>query len=54
MLITAVLTIPFLDGLFEVQTLTGMQLLIVYGLALVNLPIIQFIKWLRQALKKRK
>lgn len=53
-LITAVLTIPFLDGLFEVQTLTGMQLLIVYGLALVNLPIIQFIKWLRQALKKRK
>lgn len=39
-LITCVMTIPALDEVFKVQTLTFTQLLIVYGLALVNLPII--------------
>ena len=37
-LITCVMTIPALDEVFKVQTLTFTQLLIVYGLALVNLP----------------
>lgn len=43
-LITCVMTIPALDEVFKVQTLTFTQLLIVYGLALVNLPIIQLMK----------
>ena len=43
-LITCVMTIPALDEVFKVQTLTFTQLLIVDGLALVNLPIIQLMK----------
>ena len=46
-LITCVLMVPFLDSMFKVQTLTIQQLMIVYGLALANLPIIQVIKWIR-------
>lgn len=38
---------PFLQMIFKVQSLNIEQLLIVYGLALANLPIIQFIKWVR-------
>ena len=43
-LITLVVTMPFLQTTFKVQTLNIEQLLIVYGLALANLPIIQIIK----------
>lgn len=46
-LITAVLMIPGLEHIFKVQTLSGMQLLTVYGLAAANLPVIQLIKKLR-------
>ena len=46
-LITGVLVIPGLHVLFKVQTLKIGQLLIVYGLALLNLPVIQFMKWVR-------
>ena len=46
-LITLVVTMPFLQMIFKVQSLNIEQLLIVYGLALANLPIIQFIKWVR-------
>ncbi len=46
-LITAVVMIPSLQGLFQVQTLTVTQLFIVYGLALANLPIIQLMKLVR-------
>lgn len=46
-LITLVVTVPSLQTLFKVQTLTIPQLFTVYGLALVNLPVIQIIKWLR-------
>lgn len=46
-LITCVLVIPELQHVFKVQTLDVMQLLIVYGLAAANLPVIQFIKWIR-------
>ncbi len=46
-LITLVLFVPVFDTMFKVQTLTIEQLLIVYGLALANLPIIQIIKWFR-------
>lgn len=46
-LITAVLTIPGLETIFQVQTLTGGQLLTVYGLALLNLPVIQLLKAVR-------
>ena len=46
-LITLVLTMPLLQSLFKVQTLNIEQLMIVYGLALANLPVIQFIKYLR-------
>lgn len=46
-LITAVVTLPFLETIFKVQTLNLQQLSIVYGLALANLPIIQLIKLIR-------
>ena len=48
LLITGVLMIPGLHNLFNVQTLDGAHLLIVYGLALLNLPIIQLLKKLRK------
>ncbi|NBJ01854.1 cation-translocating P-type ATPase [Lachnospiraceae bacterium] len=51
-LITAVLMIPACSGVFQVQTLTGTRLLIVYGLAALNLPIIQIIKMVRIKMKK--
>lgn len=46
-LITLVVTMPFLHTMFKVQTLTIPQLFTVYGLALANLPIIQLLKWIR-------
>ena len=48
-LITAVLVIPGLQGLFKVVTLNMGQLGIVYGLSLLNLPVIQLIKWFRKS-----
>ena len=48
LLITGVLMIPGLHNLFNVQTLDGAHLLIVYGLALLNLPIIQLLKKFRK------
>ena len=47
-LITAVLTIPGLQGVFKVVTLSFGQLMMVYGLALLNLPIIQLMKKLKK------
>ena len=47
-LLTAVLTIPALQGMFSVQPLTMTQLFTVYGLAVLNLPIIQILKALRK------
>ncbi len=46
-LITLVMVCPFLQGIFSVQTLTLTQLLMVYVLALLNLPVIQLLKWFR-------
>lgn len=46
-LITSVLMIPGLHNMFKVQTLSIMQLMTVYGLALLNLPVIQLMKWIR-------
>ncbi|MGN1267811.1 MAG: cation-translocating P-type ATPase [Dorea sp.] len=43
-LITGVLVIPGLHGLFKVVTLDMSQLFIVYGLAFLNLPVIQLLK----------
>lgn len=43
-LITAVVLIPGLQTIFKVQTLNLFQLLSVYGLALLNLPLIQCLK----------
>lgn len=48
LLITGVLMIPGLHNVFQVVTLNGTQLLTVYGLALLNLPIIQLLKKLRK------
>lgn len=53
-LITCVMTIPALDEVFKVQTLTFTQLLIVYGLALVNLSIIQLMKKIKLMFRKNK
>lgn len=46
-LITAALTIPGVDHIFKVQTLGLPQLLTVYGLAFLNIPVIQFMKWIQ-------
>ncbi len=51
-LITAVLTIPALDGIFKVQTLGIKELLIVYGFALTDLIVIQILKAIRTKVKK--
>lgn len=53
-LITAVMMIPALHTIFKVQTLTMTQLLIVYGLAIANLPVIQIMKAIRMAFRKKK
>lgn len=52
-LITAVLVLPGMQGLFKVVSLNMEHLLTVYGLALLNLPIIQLLKWIRQLIKKK-
>ena len=46
-LITTVLVIPGLQGLFKVVSLSMGLLFTVYGLALLNLPVIQLIKYIR-------
>jgi len=47
LLITGVMVIPGLQGVFKVVSLNLEQLLTVYGLALLNLPVIQLMKWIR-------
>lgn len=47
LLITGVMVIPALQGVFKVVSLNLEQLLTVYGLALLNLPVIQLMKWVR-------
>ncbi len=51
-LITAALCIPGIDHIFKVQTLGLPQLLTVYGLAFLNIPVIQFIKWIQVKMQK--
>ena len=51
-LITLVVTVPGLHNIFKVQALTLSQLLTVYGLAALNLPIIQTIKAIRAKLER--
>ena len=43
-LITVAIAVPALSSVFKVQTLGLPQLLTVYGLAFLNLPVIQLIK----------
>ena len=52
-LITSVLMIPALNGVFHVQTLTIAQLFTVYGMALLNFPVIQAMKAVKRWMKKR-
>ncbi len=52
-LITAVMVIPALQGVFSVQSLDAAQLLTVYGLAFANLPVIQLMKKIRCSIVKR-
>lgn len=47
LLLTGVLMIPGLHGIFQVTALDWQHLLIVYGLALLNLPVIQGLKLIR-------
>ena len=47
-LITSVLTIPALQNVFKVVPLNMTQLFTVYGLALLNLPVIQLLKLIRK------
>lgn len=53
-LITCVMTIPALQSIFKVQTLTMGQLWIVYGMAAVNLPLIQLMKKIKLVFRNRK
>lgn len=46
-LVTCVLTVPALQGVFKVATLSIKQLLTVYGLAFLNLPVVQLLKMWR-------
>ncbi|MGF0033803.1 cation-translocating P-type ATPase [Bariatricus sp. SGI.154] len=46
-LITCVLILPGLQGIFKVVSLDMGQLFTVYGLALLNLPVVQVMKWMR-------
>lgn len=50
LLLNAVLLIPALHSLFKIHPLEISQLLTIYGLAFVNLPIIQILKAIRQKL----
>ncbi|MEE1312636.1 MAG: cation-translocating P-type ATPase [Lachnospiraceae bacterium] len=52
-LMTGVLCIPALHGLFKVQTLKVSQLLIVYGLSFCSMLIIQLLKAIRDFLSKK-
>ena len=52
LLINLVLLVPFMGGFFQVQSLEPEQILTVYGLALINLPVIQFMKWLGKQIRK--
>ncbi len=47
-LLNAVLLIPALRPIFQVESLGLGKLLTVYGLSAANLPVIQFLKWLRK------
>lgn len=47
-LITSVLTIPVLQGVFQVVTLELSQLLTIYVLACLNFLVIQSMKWIRK------
>ena len=53
-LITCAIAIPALDSVFKVATLGLPQLLTVYGLAFLNIPVIQFVKFIMMKLKKEK
>lgn len=46
-LVTCVLTVPAMQGVFKVVTLSMKQLFTVYGLAFLNLPVVQLLKWWR-------
>lgn len=52
-LITCVMLIPGLQGVFKVASLDMGQLFTVYGLALLNLPVIQLLKFIRTSAGKR-
>lgn len=52
-LITTVVMVPGLHSIFKVQTLTVSQLFTVYGLAAVNIPVIQILKGIRMAFRKK-
>lgn len=51
-LITCVVMIPGLHSIFKVQTLTISQLFTVYGLAALNIPIVQLLKAIRMAVRR--
>lgn len=52
-LINAVLTIPGLQSLFKVQSLSVVQLLTVWGLALANLFVIQLLKGIGAVMRRK-
>ena len=51
-LITLAIACPGLDHVFKVQTLGLPQLMTVYGLAFLNIPVIQLVKAIREKLMR--
>lgn len=50
----SVIFLPFLNGLFRVTPLTGVQWLMVIGLSFAIIPIVELVKWIERWLRKRK
>jgi len=52
LLLSAVLWLPFLHGIFSVAALDVQHICMIYGLSILTLPTIQLIKWIACKIKK--
>lgn len=52
-LLNCVLLIPGLHGVFSVAELNIRQILVIYGLAILNFPVIQFLKWMCTSIHRK-
>ncbi len=52
-LITGIMMIPMFESMFKVQTLSIVEIGIVYGLSFLSLCLIQFVKWICSQINRR-